>query len=527
MRLILMAIGLLLSFNSFANCDRYFIIYIENQTDGDIEFEIGKKEYALKMDHLKVLQRDDLRTIMANSRTPVPSKCQFYINGYDLIKENGESNLTRIYDKIANDGTQAPVNIFTLTHGDEYGEIEVVKEIDRTESTTADKALMNDIPLKLRKRLGIFNNAACYGLSTNLMATKAGFAASVGSDDETLGPLLLRDFLKYYLSGLNLKETAEEVLHNCVNNEEWRQTMKYALDLKEEEYENYCSNAIIAIVGNPKITVNHDVAELEALKEQHRLDMLDFGKTMDGSYGEGTFNNKENGKILNDNLNAFYKPVTPYKKNPLSIENVRYTQQFGDNPVGQVDVDFRNLRLFNYVSIDNLNFSNRGIFGGQVSVINDGTLQAGVIRRDYAKGVLFHVNLVSYKKAFFVTGGDNGKGFTWQYILSGKSNLGYMMLRDKNGEKRHFAHVGATLDNELNFRYKRFSLETNTGYDFMLVHPTSSPFYSTGKLKYNFKKNSSSLGGYADYNSVTGFNAGVTATIDLGIFNKSKKKRRK
>ncbi len=167
------------------------------------------------------------------------------------------------------------------------------------------------------------------------------------------------------------------------------------------------------------------------------------------------------------------------------------------------------------------------MIGGQITGFSDGSLQAGVIRRDYSKGILFQVNIISLKKTFFVTGGDNGKGFTWQYVLSGKSNLGYLMLKDKNGGKRHFAHIGATLDSELNLKYKKLSLETNTGYDFMLVHPLSSPFYSKGKLEYNFNKSESSVGSYADFNSVTGFNAGVTATIDLDILKRKKKKSRK
>ena len=149
------------------------------------------------------------------------------------------------------------MDIFSLTHGDQSGEIEVVTEVDKTESMTAEDALMKDIPTSLRPRLGIFHNAACYGLSTNIMATKAGFAASIGSDDTTLGPLVLREFLRNYFNGLTLKETAEEILHSCVNNEEWRQTVKIALD--EDDIEKYCSEAIIAIVGNPNITVNDNV----------------------------------------------------------------------------------------------------------------------------------------------------------------------------------------------------------------------------------------------------------------------------
>lgn len=527
MRLIILISILLISFNSIANCSRYYIIYIENQTDGDIEFEIKEKEYTLKMDQLKSLQRDDLKTIIADSRTPVPNSCRFFINGYDLIKSNGESNLTKIYKQIDNDGTNAPIDLFSLTHGDQSGEIEVVKAVEKSELMTAEDALMKDIPTSLRSRLGIFHNAACYGLSTNLMATNAGFAASVGSDDETLGPLVLREFLRNYLNGLTLKETAEEILHTCVNSEQWHQTMKYGLGLKENEYEKYCSEAVIAIVGNPNITVNDNVYDLKKLKSEHHDQMVKFGKTMEGNYGDDTFSDANKTKKINNNMSAFYKPIVPYKKNLFSIEKIGHTHQFGANPVAQIDVDFKNLRIFNYISIDNINFSNKGIIGGQISVLNDESLQAGVIKRDYAKGILFQVNLISYKKSFFVTGGDNGKGFKWQYILSGKSNLGYMMLRDKNGQKRHFAHIGATFDNELNLQYKRISLETNTGYDFMLIHPLSSPFYSKGKLVYNLKKSDSSFGGYADYNSITGFNAGVTARIDLGIFNRDKKKRRR
>ncbi len=233
-----------MSFNSMADCSRYYIIYIENQTDGDIYFEYKEKEYAIKMDHLKYVQKQDLQNIIADSRTPV--------------------------------------DVFTLTHGDQSGEIEVVKEVNKYESMTAEDALMKDIPTSLRPRLGIFHNAACYGLSTNLMATRAGFAASVGSDDETLGPLVLREFLRNYLNGLTLKETTEEILHTCVNNEEWRQTIKIALD--EDDYKKYCSEAIVAIVGNPDITVNDNVPALISLKKEHHEKMKDFGTKMEGNY---------------------------------------------------------------------------------------------------------------------------------------------------------------------------------------------------------------------------------------------------
>ena len=522
MKTLLALATLLLSLSSFADCSRYYIIYIENQTDGDIEFEVKDKEYVLRMDHLKSIQRLDLQTVIGEARTPVPSKCQFFINGYDLIKTNGESNLTRIYKRIANDGTKAPVDLFALTHGDTDGTIEVVKEVDKHEYLEVDKALMNDIPDSIRDRLGVYHNASCYGISTNLMGTKAGFAASVGSDDTTLGPLVLREFLRGYLNGLTLKETAEEILHACVNNEEWRQTVKHALS--EDDIEAYCNKAIVAIVGNPNITVNDRYEKLQTLKKEHFDEMKKFGTEMDGKYGEGVFNDANKTNNINNSMNSFYKPTAPYKKNVFSVDKVGYTQQYGSNTVGQVDIDFKNFRLFNYVSIDNLNFSNKGIVGGQISVLNDGTLQAGVIKRDYAKGILFQVNIISLKKTFLVAGGSNEKGLSWQYVLSGKSNLGYLMLRDKNGGKRHFAHIGATIDNELNLRYKNISLETNTGYDFILIHPLSSPFYSKGSLNYNFNKSQSKIGGYADYNSVTGFNAGVTATIDLDVFKKKKKR---
>lgn len=525
MRIFLLLSILLMSFNTMADCSRYYIIYIENQTDGDIEFELKGKDRVIKMDKLKYVQREDLRNIIADSRTPVGNSCLSFINGYDLVKKDGESNLSKLYKEIANDGTNAPVDVFTLTHGSESGEIEVVKEVNKYEYLGADEALMSDIPESLKPRLGVFHNAACYGISTNLMATKAGFAASIGSDDETLGPLVLREFLRNYLNGLSLKETAEEILHTCVNNIEWRETVKLALG--EDDIEKYCSEAIVAIVGNPNITVNDNTQDLVQLKEKHHAQMKEFGNNMDGEYGEGKFNNKAVVDLVHNSTDSFYKPTIPYKDNKMKIDNIKYAYQNGTLTNHQVDINFKNFRVFNYVSIDNINFSNKGIIGGQITAFNDGTLQAGVIKRDYSKGILFQVNVISLKKSFFVTGGDNGKGFKWQYILSGKSNLGYLMLKDKNGQKRHFAHIGATLDSELNVSYKRISLETNTGYDFMLVHPVSSPFYSKGKLEYNFKKSESSIGGYADFNSMTGFNAGVTATIDLDILKRKKKSKKR
>jgi hypothetical protein len=511
MKLLVLLMAILSLQSAYSSCSRYYIIYIENQSDGDIQFEVASKEYTLKMDHLKLIQRLDLKTILSEGKVPVPNKCRFFINGTDLIKTNGESNLSKIYKKIASDGTMAPVDIFTLTHGDEEGNIEVVKAVDASETMSADEALMQDIPEALRARLGIFHNAACYGLSTNLMATKAGFAASVGSDDETLGPLVLREFLRGYLNGLSLKETSQEILNSCIYNEEWRQTIKHALDV--EDHEKYCQDAIIAVVGNADITVFDDAQKLAQYRTDSESEMLDFAHDMNGNYGEGLFKSKHNGS---------YRPTTAVEYNPLRIQQMRYTQQWGHNPVGQIDIDFKNLRLFKYVSVDNLNFSQQGIMGGQISVLNDNTLQAGVVKRDYAKGILFQVNIISLKNTFVVLGGNNGKGLTWQYALSTKSNLGYLMLKDKNGGQKHFAHIGATVNNELTLRYKKLSLETNSGLDFMLLHPTSSPFYTNGKLQYNAKN--IKVGGYADLHSTTGFNAGATATINLNILKKKNKK---
>lgn len=491
---------------SALTCDKYFIVYVENQTDGDIEFDYSDKEYALKMDHIKQVYQMDLEAIFHHSRTPVPNKCRHFISGKDLVpgEIDNKSNLDLIYADIADDRTNAPIDIFVLTHGTEDGEIEVLEQTNKYKVETVEKALLEQMPNSLRPRLGVFMDAACYGLSASLQATKAGFAAAVGSTDETLGPLVLREFLKGYLDGFNLEETAADILNTCVSDEIWRETIRLALG--EDDIEKYCQEAVIAIVGDPKINIDYDLVDLARSKTRNRANMTEIGKEI-----EKRVNSVKNNKSVQNNR-SFTRPQVPYKRAPKY--SVDATAQYGDNSVYQVDINFDNQRLWKYVNLERISLDNKGYVGGKVSFIHEDSFEVMGVERDFKKGILFGVTIISVDKSWFVTGKKYSNGLSWKYAFSTEGKVGYLLLRDKAGQARSFANIGVKANNKVDVSYRNFILQTNTGYDFMPMHPGSSPVYSNGSLLY--RKGNTSLGGYVDYNGITGVSGGFKLSIGFG-----------
>jgi hypothetical protein len=523
--LLILFIGLL-SLNSWAKCDRHYIVYIENQTEKEIDIPLGEdNELTLNIEFLKTIQEQDLHNIMDGARTVVPNKCRHYINGHDLVpnKRTGKSKLDKLYADILNDGSNSPVDMFSLTHGSKSGKIEVLKATDASEMSTAEKALFDAIPDALRPRLGIFVNTACYGLSTNIQAVKAGFATSVGSDDETLGPLLLREFLRHYLDGMTLKETANEVFEQCIYDEVWKTAQ--AIGIEQDDHEAYCKNAIFAVVGDSAIDVSYSTEDLQKVRTEHLEKIVKVGKEFDGNAGHSALADDEKVKKMNEeNPDAFYKPVIPYRRQAPLDMRVTPSYQFGANQGLQLDMDFQDWRVFKYVQISNINIGTQGYIGGRLGFLDTESLSIMNLERNPRKGILFALEVIKYRQSIFVTGNVSPNGFQWKYALSATAKAGYLVAQDKHGKTAHIANIGGVLNNQLEFRYRNFVMDNNVGVDLTPFSMQHTRFYANSKLQYEFGGHR--IGAYGEYDTFYGNQVGVAATINLETLFGGKKKRK-
>lgn len=464
------ALGFLaLSSTATYACDRYFITYVENETD--------LQGFARKT--VLGIQREDFKTIFANGTRPLPSKCQFYINGYDLIKDkNGKSKLTKIYEKIAKDGKDSPIDLLTLTHG--AGDAEI--EIAGGDTITVEEAFFNDMPANLKSRLGVFADFACWGIGSSQNAIDAGFTAALGVDETSLGPLLTRDFMTNYIEGKPLWEIAEELYDRCMSEEIWGLISKVVADDREQ----YCRDAAVLIRGNADITIDTTNAELKQLRSG--------AKTKAAATGSYAYR-------------AHVDQKTPF------ITKAEGTVRIGDNSVNQIDLYTNNSFITRFSLTSTLDY------GYQFGLLNQPHAKILSFERDPKNSVLFSFTALSFEKNIFSIGKKYDNGLSWKYNLSVEGKAGYLKVRDADGQVQKLANVGAAINNELKVGYRALNLETNAGIDYLVFHNMGRQ-YLDGSLSYN--KGRTQIGAYGTMDSLVGTHGGVRATFDIG---KKKKKK--
>ena len=99
MRFLILLSMFFVTSQAFADCSRYYIIYIENQTDGDIEFDLKDKEYTNSHNLIMVTKKGQVKktSLEKYSKPRVNGVAAITIKEGDELLEakltNGESQI--------------------------------------------------------------------------------------------------------------------------------------------------------------------------------------------------------------------------------------------------------------------------------------------------------------------------------------------------------------------------------------------------------------------------------------------------